>query len=350
MDVSLNEVMESPSLLPIGANIAQNKMHFIKMSRRGYLQSSFLDAGRAVSEDHEHYETELDVLLSFPRPLFLNHTSYILHGAFCCSTLLTRYLDLLPSCFSLREPPLLTQLASLKLKEGIGSGDKTAGRSEQFQKLFQLAITLLTRSYEKGEMVIIKPNDLGNVLATMLYENDTGCRMLFLGLDLRSFLLATLKSEFRRSWIRRRLETLYPATVKLPVLGAVHPRLLSDAAACAYLWLLNNAFYDELRSHADPHRILALDGAQIANDPQKSLALGTSFFGLSVDGQQLRKVLEDPSAGRYSKDLSLPYDVQTRHSELKMSAQLWTSEVDDGVQWVLDRLPQLSFRPHWPIG
>jgi hypothetical protein len=43
---------------------------------------------------------------------------YILHGTFCCSTLLSRYLEEHGHYFVLREPAILAQVAFLYLKHG----------------------------------------------------------------------------------------------------------------------------------------------------------------------------------------------------------------------------------------
>jgi hypothetical protein len=61
----------------------------------------------------EFYEVRLDdiflVIRTLQPPPKRSH--YILQTTYCCSTLLCRYLELLPTCFVLKEPLLLTQLA-----------------------------------------------------------------------------------------------------------------------------------------------------------------------------------------------------------------------------------------------
>ncbi len=58
----------------------------------------------------EEYSIQADDLFGL-QATARNRTCYVLHSAFCCSTLPARYLQLIPLCFVLKEPRLLTDMA-----------------------------------------------------------------------------------------------------------------------------------------------------------------------------------------------------------------------------------------------
>ena len=108
MPRSLSEFLSSPSLYPVSLDSSSQMIHFILMSRNSYQESSFLDdrALRLTPDTYTAPLSQLQELTSnwhFPS----GPMDFILHGAFCCSTLLARYLELIPHCFVLKEPSLL---------------------------------------------------------------------------------------------------------------------------------------------------------------------------------------------------------------------------------------------------
>src|SRR5215471_16203658 len=145
----LQDLFTSPDLYPLILDVERNALTFLRMSPESYRDSVFLDL-RAQPAEAGKYTIRVDDLLlaaarSSPVP---KRVHYILNSAYCCSTLLARYFELLPTCFVLKEPRLLSQLAVLK-----------NGANASWKAAFALCLRLLSRTYEPDQMVVMKPVD-----------------------------------------------------------------------------------------------------------------------------------------------------------------------------------------------
>src|SRR4029077_2368313 len=134
--------MLSPELYPIGINRLRHLVSFVRMSPDRYRNTSFLDPG-ATSLAPSVYTFNLDDLLLYGLHV-PNHAApvhYVFHTAYCCSTLLARYLDLIPPCFVLREPGVLAQIAMLRPRRNaeLNSVPTGAATADEWQDLMNLA-------------------------------------------------------------------------------------------------------------------------------------------------------------------------------------------------------------------
>src|SRR5277367_3209419 len=112
---SAPELFRSPDFYPLKMDFDNRTISFVPMSRATYKASSFLD-GRTQPTSTERFDVPAAALLLAlaelpPTP---NPVHYIFHAAFCWSTLLARYLELIPPCFVLKEPLFRTQMAVVR--------------------------------------------------------------------------------------------------------------------------------------------------------------------------------------------------------------------------------------------
>jgi hypothetical protein len=149
---------------------------------------------------------------------------------------------------------------------------------------------------------------------------------------LRHFLLAILKSEDRRNWVRFRVHTAAREAAACPPLSSIDPNDLNDSEAAAYLWLTNSFLCAQLSDEYGP-RVLVLDGERLVESPEEALPQVASTAGLSLDEQLLKWMLTHPSISRYSKDSSKRYDAASRRAELAELDQRWGAEADAGIEW-----------------
>lgn len=334
-DLRLNGVMVSPELYPIGIDRRRHLVSFVPMSQDHYRNTSFLDPG-APSVTPGAYTFNLDDLLLYGLhvPSQMAPVHYVFHTAYCCSTLLSRYLDLIPPCFVLREPGLLAQIAMLRpSRHPAANVARRLAGTEEWQALMDLALRLLTRTYAAKDIVVIKVNDLCNSIGDALLQVDDRSKIVFLYVPLKTFILSVLKSQSRRVWLRRRLRDTRKAAEAFPELASVDPAGLRDAEGAAYLWVLNNALYNDLRRGKHAGRVLAFNGEGVADTPKMAVAAIAAFFELALSEQTLSQVLAHPHVSRYSKDLSLEYDSESRrHALTEMQAQ-FGMEAERGVEW-----------------
>lgn len=333
----------SPEFYPIHLNLKRRLISFVRMSPESYSQSSFLDH-RALSVDNRIYDASLDDLLLWVQqsPAHPNPLHYILHPAFCCSTLLARCLDLMPRCFVLKEPHLLTQL-SLGRPPGIEFADggmKTSAHRDWFE-LVELCLALLNRAYAPTDIIVLKANDRCNALGRLLLNRDERSKVVFLSTSLRSFLLAVLKSRERRLWLRERLNPAQKDALCFPALANLNPEVLPDAEAAAYLWTVNAAVRRRLCRYIEESRVIILDGDRIPEAPSAAVRRVAEHLGISSDQQRIRDVEDHPSMNRHAKEPGKVYNAATREKEILVLEEEWGREADGGMDWVARHEPVL---------
>ena len=95
--------LATPDFFPMQIDVKRNTILFALMSRGTFRQSSFLDR-RIVRAGATTLMAEIPKLAT-RQPV--QPMQFILHVAFCGSTLLARYLETLPHCLVLKEPGVL---------------------------------------------------------------------------------------------------------------------------------------------------------------------------------------------------------------------------------------------------
>lgn len=340
MDNNVRRLWSSPDLYPIGFDLTRRQISFVQMSRDEYRNYSFLDFRSFRSK--ETHTVKLDDLLLFDARKASNNgpLCYIFHGAFCCSTLLARYLELIPRCFVVKEPGLLTQIAAHVPGNFCVNINWRNREMEDWNQLFPLCLRLLARTYLQNDVVIIKGHDLCNILGQIILALDSRPKILFLRISLRTFLLSVLKSRSRRDWLRARMSFVTKHAERFSALANVVPSMLTDAEAAAYFWLFNQMLCKHLLVQ-DALRVLSYDGEQIAETPSDALRVIADFLELRIEGE-LAGVFGDPLSSRHSKNPSRPYDAESRRKELEAAAQHFAVEVNAGIIWARSICPDLD--------
>ena len=294
----IEKVVSSPDWYPLHIDFSKRLMTFVPMTREVLSQLLFLDRERTLRAGQEVCTVTVDDLLCYYSGITpkRNNLHYILHGAFACSTLLARYIEQCPASFVLKEPWLLTQLTLLRLQQDANQLEALNGGQSNWPQLFSLRLKLLARTYRGDEIVVIKGHDLCNTLAQLLLAYDAQSKMLFLIVPLKTFLISILNSTERREWMRVRLRSLAGGFWRFKILSSVETTALKDAEAAAFLWLLNATFCNELCETFPATRVLAMDGERVADMPDQALSDVVSFFRISVNEGQLRKIWIIPYA------------------------------------------------------
>ena len=129
----------------------------------------------------------------------LRKINYIFHSAFCCSTLISRCLDIPGSSRSLREPSVLLQLANCKR-----AGHPLARDSNKFMALLDTAAVCLTLTGDGGEYVALKATNAANNIAGEISACESTGSILLLYSGLERFLVSVIgKGEGCRAYVRR---------------------------------------------------------------------------------------------------------------------------------------------------
>ena len=158
-------VLERPEWFPANIEFAGDvTITFWRVSRDILAESAFLDH-RMIGGPMEQRRVSFprDEIRSIVTGLENTTTSprFILHTAFCGSTLMARLIDHAGVNLSLKEPQILNVLAHEKR---YGAGARANADASVFRDVVRLVLLLLARSFEAGETVTIKPSNLANNL------------------------------------------------------------------------------------------------------------------------------------------------------------------------------------------
>jgi hypothetical protein len=332
-----SDPLATPDFFPMKIDAQRNAILFVQMSRESFKQSSFLDR-RAV-------RTGRTTLLA-PIPKLLTRraermTHYILHGAFCGSTLLGRYLEDLPRCLVLKEPGVLGQLSHLR------NNTPGVGEPDAWGDWFRVTLALLARAYRSDVAVIIKVPDRCNWMGNLFLDHDERTKVVFLFSPLRVFLLQVLKVEHRRQWLREHMQELSRPMTQVPFLSELVAADLNDGQCAAAMWLLNSFLCSSLLARVDSHRVLVLDGENLISGPKECVLSVADFLNLINDDTDRTALEMLRPLSYHSKDAELPYNASTRAAELADAEARYGGEVQAAMSWAdavsLGWLPKSPF-------
>ncbi len=276
---------------------------FMPMDRAAYGRSIFLD-GRISPAGEGEMRVPLGMLGKPPAAL---PTHWIFHVAHCGSTLLARALDQPATNLVLREPLSLRQCAIMP----------DAGR-------LALATAMASKRYVADQPTIVKANVPVNFLLPALAGAAPRARAIFLHLGLRDYLLAILRSDNHREWLRRVTAQL---ARYIGDLGS-----LSDAERGAALWTAQTrAFASALASM--PHA-RSLDAELFFAEPRAVLAAAVRLFGVEMSSAEIDDRIDGPLFATYSKNPEQAFDNDARIVRRKTLEASLIGELAQAEAWV----------------
>jgi hypothetical protein len=299
---------------------------FVKVVRDELSQQAFLDERwqreQLPRRRHrlEEIAQQLPVRLSRPRLNFIWHT------AFCCSTAISRALDCPGRNLSLREPEILTTLASAKRSAGTGFDDAAPA-----------VFSLLARPFFSGAAVTVKPTNSANNLIQDAARLTSG-KMLFLFSDLPSFILAIAKrGERGRAFARRLFWAI--ARDGHPQFGWPMEKLfsLSDLEIAALAWHMQVETLLRAWPLLDPARVASLDCDAFLDSPAETLAALDRFFGLGLAETHLTSVGRE--SGAHAKHADRTFSAAVRRDENQKSREQIGIVLDEIVDWSYEVCP-----------
>lgn len=255
---------------------------FMPMDRAAYHRSIFLDA-RISTAATQMMKVPAGALIDpgrKPAP-----TGWIFHVAHCGSTLLARALDRPSANLVLREPLALRQLALAPDPARLA-----------------LTAAMLSKRYRDELPTIVKANVPVNFLLPELTGIDPEARAIFLYATIRDYLLAILRSDNHRTWLRG-------VTAQLaPHLGDLSSS--SDSERCAALWLAQVRAFSAAIARMPNAR--ALDAERFFTEPRPALEAAAAHLCVPMTGAEIDGIVEGPLFATYSKDPDKPFDNEAR--------------------------------------
>ncbi len=244
---------------------------FVPMDGAAYRRSIFLDA-RISPAAEGSMVVPVAMLDSGPEQGM--RTGWIFHVAHCGSTLLARALEELGGNLVLKEPAALRQL----------------GFEPDPQRL-DLTLGMLARRYDPAAMTVVKTNVPVNFILGELAERRPCDVAITLYWKLEDYLIAILRSENHRQWLRG-------------ITGSFAERLglrdvASDAERAAALWLVQVNSFLALFEAMPAAR--SLDAGQLFSDPARTIRHAAHLFGMAAGEDVVKVVAHGKLFSTYSK-------------------------------------------------
>jgi hypothetical protein len=276
----------------------------VPMSRAAYHQSIFLDRRIAAAAGRPTRVAMRELAQALPPRL---PVGWLFHVAHCGSTLLARALDQPKANLVLREPLTLRQLAVVPDKQRL-----------------VIAAAMLSRRYQADLPTIVKGNVPVNFLLPSLVDLDGQARTIFLYLQLDDYLLAVLRGDGHRIWLRRVTDEL---SAYLGDLGA-----LSDAERAGALWLKQMEAFAAAVDRLPNAR--ALDAEDFYAEPGKSIGLAAEHLEVPMTGPEIDEVVGGPLFATYAKMPDMEFNNEMRLERRSELERTLAPELEQARKWV----------------
>lgn len=249
---------------------------------------------------------------------------FIFHSAFCCSTLLARAFDLPGLSMGLKEPVILNDIVGWRHRGADG---------RDITKALDNGLKLLARPFVAGEATIIKPSNVANGLAPAMMGLRPASRALLLHAPLPVFLKSVAKKGmWGRLWVRDLLgKQLREGFVDLgfeqgDYLG------LTDLQAAAVGWLAQQALFARMIAQFGPERLRTLDSETLLDNADASISRLAELFGISVDENGRRAILDGPAFANDSKT-GAAFSREAREAAYDEAARHHLDEIEKVTVW-----------------
>lgn len=308
------------------------KLEFVRLPREDHAKVSFL--ADQYLQQLQLPSVQLDLAaVQGALTAALPPCHYIFHSAFCCSTLMTRALDIPGASFGLNEPQILIELAQ-RMRQG--------NLDRQF---LRIAVTLMSRPFGPDELTIIKPGNEANLLIDPLLRLDERSKGILLYAPLPRFLQSIARKQlWGRLWARRLFLMLQRDFGLSLGFSEAQQFEQTDLQVAALAWLHHHAQFASLLARF-PGRLRALDSESFLARRAQCLAAVGRHFGMAVAQERWNKVVESSVFASHSKEIGRSFTPETetgRAAEMPLIDEeiamvvAWTKTIAEGIGLSLD--------------
>jgi len=244
----------------------------------------------------------------------------IFHSAFCCSTLLARAFDIPGVSFGLKEPQILNDVAGLQMRRAD---------PRQIAAAMDIALLLLARPIDEGEINVIKPSTVVNPLIPLILAMRPELRGVLLHAPLETFLGSVARKEVEgRAWVRE-LMWKFILSSQADRFGLSDEDLYrqTDLQVAALGWLTQHALFGD--AAAKNANLRALDSETLMKRPAQSLSALGKLFDLKFDADL---IANGRAFKTHSKD-STDYSADRRQEERDRGLELHAREIGMVMKW-----------------
>ncbi|QAY77100.1 hypothetical protein [Sphingosinicella sp. BN140058] len=309
----------SPDWLPHRYDPQSDAVHFVSATRELRRAVPFLT--------DEHLPSAADPLVARRRDSIVaagapGPIHFILHSAYCCSTLLANAYDEPGIASSLKEPVILNDLVGWRHR---------GGNPTQIAEVFDGTLRLLSRPFEAGEAVVVKPSNVVNGFGPLMLAMRPQARCILLHAPLRVYLGSIAgKGLWGRLWVRELLmKQLKENLIDLGFAPEDH-MMQTDLQVAAVGWLTQHQLFSRLASQ-HPDRVRSVDSETLLARPAEALEASDALFELdrplAVREQTIERVF------RKHAKFGGAFDRDARTAGQRQAAETHGDEIDKVVIW-----------------
>jgi hypothetical protein len=246
---------------------------------------------------------------------------FILHSAFCASTMFANGFDLPGLSMGLKEPVLLNDIVGFRRR-----GAPPVAVAERLGD----ALDMLARPFADDLAVVVKPSNIFNALAPASLAMRPSSKAILVHAPLSVFLLSVArKGLWCRLWCRELLEgQIADGIVELGYEPSDFFRQ-TDLQLAAVGWLAQQRLFHDMTQRFGPERIATLDSERLTADPGKALFAGASHFGL---GEHAAANDAHPAFGTHSK-FGGNFRTEDRRAEYALAQTAHGDEIEKVLIW-----------------
>jgi len=250
---------------------------------------------------------------------------FIFHTAFCCSTLLTRALDIPGVSMGLKEPGVLGSFA-----EYWSGSRRTPGA---FSAL-SLTLDLLSRPLSPGETQIIKPSNVLNHIVPQLLHARPDAKALILYSSLDTFLRAIARRGLEgRAFARQVYQQFAPVIPIDNGFTQADTMLLTDLQIAAQAWMMQAAFLEAFAKRFGRATVRTLSSERFLADTAGTLTHVGQFFDLDLDKARAAEIVQSPVFSEHAKEFGRPFDAAAFEAQNKQAGAMYADELAAAKSW-----------------
>jgi len=296
-------------------------VHLLHVPRAEHREATFLTDEYLPQGLEPQVVRRRDAMSAAPAPAPLH---FLFHSAYCCSTLLARAVDRPGWAMGLKEPVILNDIIGWRRRGGAGP---------DMASVLNDTLTLLSRPFEPGEAVIVKPSTAVNALAPAMLALRPEARAILLHAPLPTYLGSIAKKGIDgRLWVRTLLTGMLDDG--LINLGFETRDYLgqTDLQVAAIGWLAHQQLFAHLVERFGAERIRTLDSSTLMAEPRAAIAAMAALFGRPLDSSAVDAIVTGPAFTTHSK-VGSAFDAGDRASEVRDAAAMHADEIEKVIVW-----------------
>jgi hypothetical protein len=306
----------------------RDRLLLVQLSDEELAKASFLDQRILTPATKGDWVSFADVAARLD-PSARDDAHYIFHIGHVGSTLLSRLLGGSPGVLALREPLLLRSIA--ELTAGKDAVDAPWNPAELPGRI-ALMRRILARTFRPDQRAVIKATSFTSEIAPQMIA--PGARCVLLCVSLQSYMRTILAGDASRQELvvlsgprlKRLAHRLDPMPFRLWA--------LSEGERVALAWVTEMLSLSAATQALPAEACLWLDFDGFLADPVPSLLRVAGHFGIDLDDDLARRLVDGPIMHSYSKAPEHHYDTALRQALQAQAASEHAEALAEGERWV----------------